>query len=597
MKVTHQAEPVAESPSVSMPHAESSAHLGATTPESTANHHSLQPISRRLFLGRVSSLTAVVTATAAGFSLNSLPQTTTSASAAAIGPLLGAARADKARQIRYNAADFQRNMPLPSHPDNGDEARYSNKIGSYSKALPHNTLGEVNLTSYNQLITALSTGKAADFEAITLGGTRPLVNPQAAYHYTLEGADSHALDIPPAPTFASAESAGEMGELYWMALARDVYFGDYGTDPTIAAAAADLNQFSVFRGPTPVTTGNIFRGTSPGTLTGPYVSQFLYLDVPEGVQQKVQRNLVPLPGTTNDFLTNYSEWLSIQNGQPPTRTTSYDSTRRYIRTARDLAEYVHYDYPFQAALNAANIIVNALTGLAFDGDPKYSPRAYDPGNPYLGYRKQSGFVTFGNADLQVRIAKAAQYALDHAWFQKWLVHRRLRPEEFGGRIHNTKTGAANYPIDPEILFSEAVNWTFSRYNTYLLPQAYPEGAPTHTSYPSGHAVFIGAEVTMMKAYLKEDFVIPNPVVASRDGLSLQPYSGATLTVTNELNKLAWNIALGRNFAGVHYRSDAREGILLGEQVAIKLMQDLRTLYNEPFSGFTLTKFDGTTVVI
>lgn len=108
---------------------------------------------------------------------------------------------------------------------------------------------------------------------------------------------------------------------------------------------------------------------------------------------------------------------------------------------------------------------------------------------------------------------------------------------------------------------------------------------------------MGAEITMLKAYLAEDFVIPSPVVASRDGLSLQQVSGVTLTMTNELNKLAWNIALARSFARVHYHSDARAGILLGEQVAIRLMQNLKTLYNEPFGGFTLTTFDGTTVVI
>ncbi|HEY0602292.1 MAG TPA: vanadium-dependent haloperoxidase [Herpetosiphonaceae bacterium] len=575
---------------------------GATLPAIPTNPTSTQRLSRRLFLGRVSSLTAVISATAAGFTLNVLPQTASSAQAAEIGPLLGAARADKARDIRVAAANFQRSQPLGNHPDNGDETRYSNRIASYSKALPHNTLDEVNLNSYAQMITALSTGTAANFEAITLGGPRKLVNPQAAYHYTLEGADSHALDIPPAPQFASAEVAGEMGELYAMALARDVYFGDYATDATIGAAVTDLNSFSDFRGPSPVTRSNIFRGTSPGTDVGPYVSQFLYLDVPEGVQQTIQKNLVPLPyagsgGPSNDFMTGYSEWLNIQNGQNPTRTTAYDEARRYIRNGRDLAEYVHFDYPYQAALNAANIIVNARTGLAFSGDPKFSPGAYDAGNPYLSYTKQSGFGTFGNADLQVRIAKAAQYALDHAWYQKWLVHRRLRPEEFGGRIHNNKTGVTNYPIDAEILVSPILTRIFNRYGSYLLPQAFPEGAPTHPAYPSGHAVYIGAQVTMMKAYLKEDFVIPNPVVASRDGLSLQPVTGVTLTVGNELNKLAWNIALARNFAGVHYRSDAREGILLGEQVAIRLMQDLKTLYNEPFSGFTLKKFDGTTVTV
>lgn len=563
----------------------------------TTTHTAPSRLSRRLFLGRVSSLTAVITATAAGFSLNVLPQTASSASAAAIGPLLGAARADKARQIRYAAADFQRSQTLGTHPDNGDEVRYSNRIASYSKALPHNTLNEVNLTSYNQMINALTTGKAADFEAITLGGTRKLVNPQSSYHYTLEGADSHALDIPPAPQFSSAEVAAEMGELYLMALARDVYFGDYTTDSTVGAAVTDLNGFSDFRGPSPVTRSNLFRGTSPGCEVGPYISQFLYLDVPEGVQQKVQRNLVPVPGTTNDFLTSYTEWLNIQNGQMPTRTTTYDSTRRYIRNGRDLAEYVHYDFPYQAALNAANIIVNAVTGLAYTNDPKFSPGAYDLGNPYLSYTKQSGFGTFGNADLQVRLAKAAQYALDHAWFQKWLVHRRLRPEEFGGRVHNNKTGTTNYPIDQELLVSPILDRINSRYGTYLLPQTFPEAAPTHPAYPSGHAVYIGAQVTILKAYLKEDFVIPNPIVSERSGQSVQPVTGVTLTIGNELNKLAWNIALARNFAGVHYRSDAREGIFLGEQVAIRLMQDLKTLYNEPFSGFTLKKFDGTSITI
>lgn len=575
---------------------------GAALPAVPTNRTSPQRLSRRLFLGRVSSLTAVISATAAGFTLNVLPQTASSTQAAEIGPLLGAARADKARQLRYAAADFQRSQPLGTHPDNGDETRYSNRIASYSKALPHNTLDEVSTNVYSQLITALTTGTAANFEAITLGGLRKLVNPQSAYHYTLEGADSHALDIPPAPQFSSAEAASEMGELYAMALARDVYFGDYGTDATIGAAVTDLNNFSVFRGQTPVTRSNIFRGTSPDSNVGPYISQFLYLNVPEGVQETIQKNLVPLPfaapaNTSNDFMTAYAEWLNIQNGQNPTRTTSYDSTRRYIRNGRDLAEYVHFDYPYQAALNAANIIVNARTGLAFTNDPKFSPAAYDAGNPYLSYTKQSGFGTFGNADLQVRLAKAAQYALDHAWYQKWLVHRRLRPEEFGGRIHNNKTGATNYPIDAEILVSPILTRIFNRYGSYLLPQAFPEGAPTHPAYPSGHAVYIGAQVTMLKAYLKEDFVIPNPVVASRDGLSLQSVTGVTLTIGNELNKLAWNIALARNFAGVHYRSDAREGILLGEQVAIRLMQDLKTLYTEPFSGFTLKKFDGTTVTI
>jgi hypothetical protein len=69
---------------------------------------------------------------------------------------------------------------------------------------------------------------------------------------------------------------------------------------------------------------------------------------------------------------------------------------------------------------------------------------------------------------------------------------------------------------------------------------------------------------MLKAFFNESFVIPNPVVASDDGLKLVPYTGAPLTVGGELNKLASNISLGRDAGGVHYRSDGIEGLKLGE---------------------------------
>jgi hypothetical protein len=37
-------------------------------------------------------------------------------------------------------------------------------------------------------------------------------------------------------------------------------------------------------------------------------------------------------------------------------------------------------------------------------------------------------------------------------------------------------------------------------------------------------------------------------------------------------------------------------MLLGEQVAISLLQDQAHLYNENYTGFTFTKFDGMTKV-
>ncbi len=50
-------------------------------------------------------------------------------------------------------------------------------------------------------------------------------------------------------------------------------------------------------------------------------------------------------------------------------------------------------------------------------------------------------------------------------------------------------------------------------------------------------------------------------------------------------------------AGVHWRSDGIQGILLGEKVALQILNDYRQTYNESFGGFSFTKFDGTIMTI
>ncbi|HEX2688555.1 MAG TPA: hypothetical protein VHN14_18130 [Kofleriaceae bacterium] len=85
-------------------------------------------------------------------------------------------------------------------------------------------------------------------------------------------------------------------------------------------------------------------------------------------------------------------------------------------------------------------------------------------------------------------------------------------------------------------------------SSYLLPQAFPEGAPTHPSYGAGHPTGAGACVTILKALFDDTKPIENPLQARADGLALVPYTGAdagTMTVGGELNKLAGNIAPSR----------------------------------------------------
>lgn len=503
-----------------------------------------------------------------------------------IGPLTPEQRRIEAFEKRIQSALFQKNLILQGQRSNDDEIIYVNKIGNYTKALPHNLLGEVNLEAYSIWITILNTGNSEKFELIPLGGTRKFSDPQASYAYEMVGPDSHHLTIAPAPSFSSALEASEMAEDYWMALNRDVPFVDYDINLITKAAAEDLSKFSDFDGPKckcKVTTETLFRSNVPGALEGPYVSQFLLKDIPFGAKTIEQKYVVPVEKI--DYMTSYNEWLNIQNGQAPSSTLKLGSVPRYISNGRDLGEYVHKDTSIQAGLTACLILLG------------FGQEALSLSNPYLFSKTQEGFATFGSPHVLDFVTRASRMALEAAWFQKFLVHRRLRPEEFGGYVQNLKTGAARYPINPELLDSKVLEIVFKKYGTYLLPMAYPEGCPTHPAYPAGHAAHIGAEVTILKAFFNEDYIISNPVVASADGLKLQPYLEGELKVGEELNKLAANIALGRDFAGVHWRSDSLDGMKLGEAVAIGLLQDYRNTYNEEFHGFSFTKFDGTRVII
>lgn len=520
-----------------------------------------------------------------------------------IGPDGTGDRAERAMQVRIQAATIQNGEGADAHACNGDEERYANKIATFTKGLPHNALGEVDLNAFDSLIAALISGDPADFERIELGSdasTRAewekLVNPQAGLAFAMIGMDPQHRTIAPPPRFDSAEEAGEIVEDYWMALTRDVPFSEYDSHPLTQAAVADINRLSDFRGPTSggrVTTGTLFRGLTPGDLTGPFISQFLLRPAPLGSQYVDQRMRTVPAG--QDFMTTFDEWWAVQNGIIPDLSRGFDAARRYINTGRDLSEWVHVDVLFQAYFNAA-LILAAPPDVDLQSGGIGAP--LNPGNPYLASATQQAFGTFGDPFVKSVLAEVAPSALKAIWCQKWYVHRRLRPEVFAARVHQHIVGAADYPIHNDVFNSSALDEIFNRFGTYLLPQVFPEGSPIHPSYGAGHATVAGACVTILKAMFDENYVIPNPMVPDpSDPTRLIPYDGEALTVGGELNKLASNIALGRDIAGVHWRSDATESLKLGEAIAISVLDDHRLTYNEVFDGFTFTKFDGTTITV
>ncbi len=544
-------------------------------------------------------------------------------------------RTADAYNIRVQAAQIALNRGQPQHVNNGEECDYP-FVANYSKGLPHDGLGDVDPNAYHALLHALNTRHPLAFESIPLGGMKKLTNPQGGLAFTLEGPDPASVTQPPAPRIDSPQNSAEMGELYWMAIARDVHFNDYGGHPDVQAAIQSLNtEFSDFRGPREngsVTPQTVFRGIFPGETVGPYLSQFLLkgnsdprLPIGQGGSTadglitygdlKIdQRQVTVLPNS--DHLKDFNSWLDAQNGWDLRGMDVIDtSQRRFTRNLRDLGERVHIDNVGDFFFNACLILLHEVPGDQIAGNipgnnviGRDMEFPFDQGNPYLGYMKQSPFVTLGPPHALSLVWEALIRALRAVWFQKWFVHRRLRPEEFGGRLHNHLSGWRTYPqIDGEILsslqgglLSAYVGPNGQRFNqSYLLPQAFAEGAPTHPAYGAGHATGSGACATVLKAFFNEDTPIENPLVPNADGTALEPYYGPgaySMTVGSELNKLAGNVAIGRNAAGVHWRSDYDQSLLLGEQIGIGLLQEQSLLLNEP-EFYQLTRFDGTTIRI
>ena len=307
---------------------------------------SIRPLSRRRFIGRIGGAAAAAW-TASAISLS--PVLGSKSVKAEAATILGRQRAIEAYDLRKEAALAEYHQPIVSHPNNGDEDLYSNKIGNYSKGLPHNNLGEVDLVAYNSYLAAIRSGLPSDFESIVLGGNTKLTDPQCGLAFAMEGMDAGNSFEPPCPAVASQERADEAVENYWMALLRDVPFTDYATNATALQACAELSTLAGFQGPRingQVTPQTLFRGFTAGDVVGPYVSQFLLQPVHLGALPMAQ--LYTTYATGLDYMTDAGSWLAVQNGAGPFGSNVPDSQQRYLHDGRGVSAFVHVDLLFQA---------------------------------------------------------------------------------------------------------------------------------------------------------------------------------------------------------------------------------------------------------
>ena len=419
------------------------------------------------------------------FSLRHFDSSSTKAEAATVDAPGGAhGRVAKSFALRVQAAKRDSQVPVAPHTTNGDEARYADKSGTYTKCLLQDGYGRVNLNAYQSMKTAFATGNSADFEKIIMGGARTLNGPQGALAFDMEGCDSvqfgnapapdfqeSLVIVPPPPAVASAAYGTELVEMYWCSLLRDVAFTKYAGNPIAIQAAAELSAMPDYAGPRNgsgrVTPNLLFRGIFPGETMSASISQFMITPTALGQQPISQQLMTYLPGI--DYMTDLSTWSQVQNGIDTGLQNQVDPQLRYLHNGRGLASFTHVDVLYQAYFTAF-LVLNTL------GVP------LNPGNPYVSSKTQNGFCTFGGPDMAACLGEIAARALDRVWYQKWMVHLRHRPESGGGLVHLIETGQGDTidaKLNKNVLASEAVQASFNKYGSYLLSQTFPEGSPAH----------------------------------------------------------------------------------------------------------------------
>jgi hypothetical protein len=484
---------------------------------------------------------------------------------------------------------------------------------------------------------------------------RPWEAPTAGVVYELQGPDPQAVTMAPAPALNCVELAYEMAEVYELALLRDEPLNDFVEATTNAAIQQTISRLNAIDFDLDGTSGRprkneshaitpqtLFRGSSRGVEVGPYLSQFMLIgnDQPgdPGVAHgKIQYGALQIDqrvpaATAQNYLTNWADWLQAQNGKSlRDNATLFDLTqnRRFITFPRDLATYVHDDALYEAYLNACLILLSM--GTPFDpGFDKLSGQ----GELFLNsldinavlnlethQRQAGGFALYGGPHILTLVTEVATRALKAVRYQKFNNHLRLRPEALAGRLHRAAEIESEFTHMGTMFsdFATSINSTIDEVKTLnsssgeasaLLPMAFQEGSPMHPSYGAGHATVAGACVTILKAFFDMDCMFVRrggkdmfsrfepgdtsvEYTSNADGSSLVDTTGnAFLTLEGELNKLAANISIGRNMAGVHYFSDYYDSLRMGEEIAIGILEEQALCYTADPFVLSVPTFDG-----
>lgn len=572
-------------------------------------------------------------------------------------------RKDAADKIRREASELaktriEKDPYGPPHQTNGDERKYGEATHyamSFTKGLDHDKkTGLIKDTqNFRRFRKAIDSGRIGDFKSVdsTLDTkNRKWEAPTAGYVFDLQGPDSLAVTMPPAPALGSVELTYEMAEVYELALLRDVPLSEFTsatTNESVLAACTRLDHLyqdshdSMARKRITNAAGHIdgqtiLRGSTVGVEKGPYLSQFMHigseLSAGRGIEEdgligygaQIVDQRVPVAHEKKNYLDNWDDWHCAQQGdhlRDNGKLFCKDSPR-FITTPRDLATYVHDDALYQAYLNACLLLLGHKAPFDHEFDELSGMGTAEENNA-------GGFALFGGPHILTLVTEVATRALKAVRYQKFQNHLRLRPEALAARIEKAKDLEKKYKnldshfsdMQKTLLKSpdgktKSVLEEVKALNkgNFLLPMAFQEGSPMHPSFGAGHAAVAGACVTILKAFFETTAVLVGEPDTTKRGFkkigfrhpsSKDVYVKFTLDgdklkveetteplhLEGELNKLAGNISIGRNMAGVHYFSDYYDSLRMGEAIAIGVLEEQALCYTTDQFTVSVPKFE------
>jgi len=353
---------------------------------------------------------------------------------------------------------------------------------------------------------------------------------------------------------------------------------------------------------------------------------------------------------TNDYMTHWDDWLAVQRGANRKKLDAANSAARFIATPRDLATYVHFDALYQAYLNAC-LLLQSYGQPADRGLPEPNCRSRDAFATFGGPDILS--LVTAVASEALKFARRQKFNI-HLRARPEAIAGKLSGYHSNPAPYSTSgdnecfSDSADKMIDQLQPLLEKVADHNKRINNgieygshqtnadYLLPMAFPEGSPMHPSYAAGHATVAGACVTVLKAFFEmfegEEsslkvtdkwkelplFSIYGENVKEREkklgevfrsGLyepsadpsqvdlhQIDEEPNEDITILGELDKLAANISIGRDMAGVHYYTDYYESLRMGERVAVGILRERVLTFPEKVEMHIKT-FDGENMII